>query len=97
MSRLPNLDTASTWTTPGGNADTALPTRRELAAIIAAEHAAKGHPITAAKANRLAVRQLAQAPALTAEATAGGNPLTYRDETGDTAVWNILAAGGDAA
>ena len=67
-----------------------MPTRRELAAQIRAEHAAQGVHISASRANRLAVRELASASTEAADAEAGPDPLTYRDETGRTAVHNVL-------
>lgn len=85
-----------TWTTPGGATGTVAPTRRQLAEQIAAEHAAAGHPISASKANRLAVRELRdRAHAVSAEVdVTDPKRICYRDETGDTAVWNVLSGGG---
>ena len=91
--------THPTWTTPGGATGTVTPTRRQLAEQIAAEHAAAGHRISASKANRLAVRQLRdRARAISAEVdVTDPKRICYRDETGDTAVWNVLSGGGRLA
>lgn len=86
-----NAATHPAWTTPGGAQGTVTPTRRQRAEQIAAEHAAAGRPISASKANRLAVRAIA------AEVDADPDTrkrINYRDETGDTAVWNVLSGGG---
>jgi len=85
-----------TWTTPGGEPETSTPTRRQLARQIAAERAEAGHPISASKANRLAVRQLRDRARATSDEVDITEPkrISYRDETGDTAVWNVLSGGG---
>lgn len=88
--------THPTWTTPGGAQGTVAPTRRQRAEQIAAEHAAAGRPISASKANRLAVREQRDRAREISAAVDATDPkrICYRDETGDTAVWNVLSGGG---